>query len=231
MVLPIPRRKHYSSEGTKPTKKNQTRKWAYTTTQYRYIKGNNCYVFGPIRVGSTRKLLQTLDISRSYMIRKCTQHSNYNDKTSITFALTNETPTPPLRARRATGVFGELWPRYIESALYSEYIVFNSLDMHDLVMFSKTYELCTQLLFCVYYGRVIIAPSYIFIYIYICRIGTGLSWLCHVCHMRMRDLAKGNSKCVGRVNRHASSLIRVRQNDIHIRPVLILFITHHPEFW
>ena len=139
--------------------------------------------------------------------------------------------TPPLRARRATDVFGELWPRYIESALYNEYIVFNSLDMHDLVMFSDIYELCTQLLFCVYYGRVIIAPSYIFLYIYICRIGTGLSWLCHVCHMRMRDLAKGNSKCVGRVNRPASSLIRVRQNDIHERPVLILIITHHPEFW
>ena len=49
------------------------------------------------------------------------QHNNYNDKTSVGFALTNDTPSLALMGELC-GVFHELyeekWPQYIESALY-----------------------------------------------------------------------------------------------------------------
>ena len=66
---------------------------------------------------------KTLNISRLHMIRLCTQHNNYNDKTSVKFTLMNDTPYLVLTGE-FWGVFSELcedkWPRYIESALYSK---------------------------------------------------------------------------------------------------------------
>ena len=66
------------------------------------------------------KMPNTID-SRLYMIWQCTPHNNYNDKTSVRFACTKDTPYVALTGE-LWGVYRELyeekWPRYIESALY-----------------------------------------------------------------------------------------------------------------
>ena len=48
-----------------------------------------------------------LNISRSCMIWECTQHNNYNEKTSVGFSLTNDTPYL-VRTNELWGVWREL---------------------------------------------------------------------------------------------------------------------------
>ena len=60
------------------------------------------------------------------MIWLCIEHNNYNDKTSATYALTNDTPYLALTGeiwRAFRELYKEKWPRYSESALYKDRMI------------------------------------------------------------------------------------------------------------
>ena len=67
----------------------------------------------------------TLNISRLYMTRWCTQHGNFNDNTSIGFALKNDTPCLALLDELwgvLRGFHMQKWPRFIERAWHIVFI-------------------------------------------------------------------------------------------------------------